>query len=336
MLKMLNQRWKLLLGLVLVVGVGIWFGGSAQECTTAIRSDLYFQPATEMAGEKTFPEVVILQNAEIALWAVPNRGRLIFDVIRKETGHSQLVTTRTPLPVRFRGVYTFEFGGMYSTFPWHKRDHQPLLLEMELFNDEVCGLRMWSNDPETDVMLIVELHLPRSGAELRVILSLVNPRPMDRSIDFGIVLVARPGGKMSSNTELFIPVGSVVLGESEGNWMGDPGRVVSWPAPWHKWKEFVKSGTFYFLLPPGIPPFVAVYNPDTDEALRLRGRPGDPWTRCEIFSWGLTHTEVMGAYDGFRIELKAEKLTIPGTGVKTLEILISADRGRPFDGHLDH
>ncbi|MEM1868271.1 MAG: hypothetical protein QXY83_05470 [Thermosphaera sp.] len=336
MLTMLNDRWKLSLGLLLVGGVGIFFGGSAQECATTVRRDLYFQPATEMAGEKTFPEVVILQNTEIALWAVPNRGRLIFDLIRKETGHSQIVANRAPLPVRFRGVYTFEFGGMYSTFPWHKRDHQPLLLEMELLDEEVCGLRMWTKDPETDVILIAELHLPQKGSELRVILRLVNPRPIDRVIDFGIVLVARPGGRMSTNTELFIPVGSVLLGESEGNWMGNPGREVSWPAPWYKWEGFVKSGTFFFHLDPGIPPFVAVYNSDTNETLRLRGRPEDPWTKCEIFSWGLAHTEVMGAYDGFRIELQAEKLTIPGTGEQTLEIFVSADRGRPFDGHPDH
>lgn len=333
MLKMLDNQRKLSLVLLL----GCWFGivhvGIARECAIAVRDDLYFQPATEMAGEKTFPEVVIIQNAEIAVWAVPNRGRLIFDLLRKETGHSQLVATRTPLPVRFRGVYTFEFGGVYSTFPWHKRDHQPLLLAMEMFKDkdEVCVLRMWTTDPETDVVLIVELHLPRSGSELMVLLHLVNPRPADRVIDFGLVVIARPGGAMSANTELFIPARSVVLGESDGNWMGERGREVTWPTPWRKWGEFVKRGTFYFQVEPANLPSVAVYNPDTDEVLRLNWRPGDPWTRCEIFSWGLNYTEVMGAYDGFRIELKAERLAIPGAGTRTLEIVIAATRGRPLE-----
>ncbi|MFQ5796922.1 MAG: hypothetical protein ACE5JP_18025, partial [Candidatus Bipolaricaulia bacterium] len=115
--------------------LGIWgFGGtgstvSSQEgCRLTIREDIYFLPPSELADTKSFPETLVLENETITAWVMPNRGRLIFEMILKETGHSQLLTNPTPLPLRFQGVYTFEFGGVYSTFPWNRRDQQPLNL----------------------------------------------------------------------------------------------------------------------------------------------------------------------------------------------------------------
>lgn len=331
-------RQKVFALVVLMLGCfGVIQSGIGQKCNVVIRKELYFQPATEMAGEKTFPEVVIIENEEISVWSVPNRGRLIFDLIRKETGRSQLVATRTPLPVRFRGVYTFEFGGIYSTFPWHKRDHQPLLLDMELLkDDEVCGLRMWSTDPGTDISLIAELFLPPIGAETRLDFRLVNPRPVDQIIDFGLVMVARPGGAMSENTELLIPVASVMVGESDGQWMGERGREVPWPAAWRMWGDFVRAGSFYVDVKSMSAPFVAVYNPHADEALRLSWDRESPWTMCEIFSWGPAYAGTIGAYDGFRFELKAEKLTIPKGSERVLQVRIAVLGERPSDGLSEH
>lgn len=329
-------NWFALVALSMLCCLGVLQCGIAQECKVTIKEDLYFQPSTEVAGEKIYPEIIVMENKEIIVWSVPNRGRLVFNLIRKKTSNNQLVANQTPLPVRFRGLYMFEFGGIYSTFPWHKRDNQPLLLEWELLKDGACGLRMWSTDPETDISLIAELFVPPIGSEIRLVLRLVNPRPLDQTIDFGLVMIARPGGAVSEDTELLIPVEYVTVGESEGQWMGEKGRTAPWPAPWNKWGYFSGAGAFYFGVDSMRISAIAVYNPKTDETICLKWKPQAPWTTCEVFSWGPAYTRVMGAYDGFRIELKAERLTILKESDKTLEIYISTEGGRPSYGFFEH
>ncbi len=318
---------RIMLVLGILVNLCLLQYGFSQECNVSIRRDLYFSSMTEMAGEKAFPEVVILENEEISVWSVPNRGRLIFDVIRKETGHSQLVANRTPLPLRFRGLYTFEFGGIYTTFPWHKRDNVPLPLEMEVVEDKTCVLRMWSTDPGTNITLIAELLL-QAGPEIKLTLQLKNSRPVEQNINFGLVLLARPGASMSQDTELFIPVESIIVGESEGRWMGEIGSKIPWPAPWYKWGNFVKAGSFYIDIKAMQSPFIAIHNPVANETLRLSWSLECPWTTCEIFSWGQAYGGVMGAYEGFRVELKADNLTIPSMGEQVLEVQVIAEKGR--------
>jgi hypothetical protein len=141
---------------------------------------------------------------------------------------------------------------------------------------------------------------------------------------------------MSKNTELLIPAASVMVGESDGQWMGEKGREVSWPTTWRMWGDFARAGTFYVDVKSMSAPFVAVYNPDANEALRLRWDRESPWTTCEIFSWGPAYAEIRGAYDGFRFELKAERLTIPQKSNRVLQVRIAVLGERPSDGLFEH
>lgn len=305
-------------------------------CQLTIREDIYFLPATEMAGETSYPEVVVLENESIEVWAVPNRGRVLFDLIRKETGNSQLIARTTPLPLEFLGAYTFEFGGVYSTFPWHKRDNQPLLLHLEAAEDEGCAVLMSSQDPETDITLQVELEIAQAGPNVHITFRLLNPRDAEQTIDLSIVIVARPGGEASEGMELLLPVPSIMVGKSDAHWMGEEGTVVSWPAPWSKWGEFGAAG--WFQADPGdfTVPSVSVYNPQADEHITISWNPQNLWTSCLFFSWGPGYKQVMGAYEGFRVEIRAGRLNVPAEGEQTLELQLATGSGRPSYGDFDY
>lgn len=307
-----------------------------QECRLTIREDMYFLPATEMAGETSYPEVVVLENESIEVWSVPNRGRLLFDLIRKETGNSQLVARATPLPLEFLGVYTFEFGGVYSTFPWHKRDNQPLLLHLEAAEDEGCAILMSSQDPETDITLQVVLEIAQVDPSVHLIFRLLNPRDTEQTIDLSVVIVARPGGKASEEMALFLPVPFVVVGKSDAHWMGVEGTKVVWPAPWSRWGAFRAAGWFQANLSDFTVPSMSLYNPQADEHIAIGWNPQNPWTSCLLFSWGPGYRQVMGAYEGFRIEIRAERLNVPARGEQALELQITTGSGRPSYGDSDH
>jgi len=292
-----------------------------QTCQQKVINDWYFQSMTEMAGEKLYPDVIIIENDVLQVLSVPNRGRLLFDIIHKITGNSQLASNRTPLPLKFRGVYTFEFGGVYSTFPWHKRDNTPLPLETgEPTDHEMCVRLMWVVDPETSIQMIATLELSPTDPEVTLNIDLYNPWDRDQVIDIGLVVAARPGGKGSSDLEVRIPTSTARIGDNEGGWMGEKGTETPWPMPWSRWGNFIYPGAFYFDVSKAETPEIVVYNPVSKESLHIKWEFEDPWTTCEIFSWGPNYSKVMGAYDGFRIELKAEGLSILANNVQRLKI----------------
>lgn len=287
---------------------------TVQACQVTILSNLWFRPMTEMVGEKEYPEVIILENEFIQIWSVPNRGRIIFDLIYKPTGHSQMFSERNPLPLRFRKFYTFEFGGVYSSFPWHKRDNVPLPLEVkDIGNLKTCALSMSVEDPETQILVSPKLQLSPGSTECLIEVVLSNPTTYVKKINFGLVLCVRPGGRVTEETQLLIPARFVRVEQSDGDWMGKVGDEVEWPAEWSYWGNFRGAGSFSFAPQALSTSEISVYNPSTNEELRLRWLANDPWTACEVFSWGPNFYQVMGAFDGFRIELKAENLVlVPG------------------------
>ena len=297
------------------------FYAFGQTCQQEVLNDWYFQPMTEMAGEKLYPDVIIIENDLLQVLSVPNRGRLLFDIVHKITGNSQLANNRTPLPLRFRGMYTFEFGGVYTTFPWHKRDNQPLPLEVgEPTNSNMCVTLMEVVDPETSIQMLASLELSPTNPEVILNIDLHNPRDHDQVIDIGLVVAARPGGKASSEMEVLIPTSTVRIGENEGGWMGEKGTETTWPMPWSRWGNFNYPGAFYFDVRKASTPEIIVYNPVSKESLHIKWESQAPWTTCEIFSWGPNYSQVMGAYDGFRIELRAEGLKIPANNVQRLKV----------------
>lgn len=292
-----------------------------QTCQQKVLNDWYFQPMTEMAGEKLYPDVIILENDLLQVLSVPNRGRLLFNIVHKITGNSQLANNRTPLPLQFRGMYTFEFGGVYSTFPWHKRDNQPLPLEIGgPIDHNMCVTLLWVVDPETSIKMLASLELSPTEPEVSLNIDLHNPRGRDQVIDIGVVVAARPGGKASSEMEVLIPTSTVHIGENEGGWMGEKGTETPWPRPWSRWGNFNYPGAFYFDVRKASTPEIIVYNPVSKESLHIKWESQAPWTTCEIFSWGPNYSQVRGAYDGFRIELRAEGLKIPANNVQRLKV----------------
>lgn len=328
--------------LVPLLLLGLWaLGGSGPVansqggCHLMVREDIYFLPPSELAGTKSYPEVLILENDSITVWAVPNRGRLVFDLVLKETGHSQLLTNANPLPLRFQGVYTFEFGGVYTTFPWNKRDQQPLNLEFEVLQGQgTCEVQMRSQDPETAVQFIGRLRLPPVGPELQITMALMNLTDAPYTIPFGIVALIKPGGTMTEDTELLLPVERVRIGSSHDGWMGPEGTEVTWPASWARWGAFQGAGWFYADLRAFHTPELAVYNPQADESLLLRWESRAPWNQIAVFSWGPAYAHELGAYPAFRIELQADALDLSARGEQVLDLRLLAQRGRPADSWL--
>lgn len=336
---MYEAAWKLRqrgLGALLIL---VWISGvvMGQECHLTIRKDIYFLPATELAGETCYPEVVILKNETIQIWAVPNRGRFVFDLIRNETGNSQLVAITTPSPLNFLGAYIFEFGGVYSTFPWHKRDNQPMPLDMKVLEDSGdCAIQMSSQDPETYIILQVNLEVPPLEPEASLKFRLLNPKDVDQVINLSVVIAARPGGKASEAMELLLPVSSVTVGKSDAEWMGKEGSKVTWPVSWSKWGEFKAAGWFHVATSEFRVPAISVYNPRTDEYITISWNPWDPWTFCTFFSWGPAYQQVVGAYDGFRVELHAEGLKVQAKMERILELRLATGSGYPAYGHSSY
>lgn len=308
--------------LVLVV-IALSFATAAQPCETKILTNVWFRTMTEMAGEKEHPEVIVLENERLQAWSVPNRGRIIFDLVYKPTGHSQLFSERNPQPLRFRKLYTFEFGGIYPSFPWHKRDNVPLPLSViQTKEGETCAVVMQVEDPETKLVVQTILSLPPFSAELLITTRILNPTPKDYKIRHSLIICARPGGYAAHDTEVFAPIAAVRVEHSDGEWMGKAGSEIVWPAPWSKWGNFKGGGSYSFAAQALAAPELAVYNPETKEELRLRWLATDPWTSCEVFSWGPGYRMVMGAFDGFRIELRAEDLLISSGAEQMLRLYV--------------
>ncbi|MEM3485830.1 MAG: hypothetical protein QXI12_09430, partial [Candidatus Methanomethyliaceae archaeon] len=183
-------------GKMLVIALGVTslaIVSIAQPCNLTILTNVHFRSMTEMAQEKEYPDVIVFENEYIQLWSVPNRGRIIFDLIYKPTGHSQLFSERHPLPLRFRKLYTFEFGGIYCSFPWHKRDNVPLPLEVEAIeHQETCMLFMAVEDPETHIVVAPTLSISSSSAECLIEITLSNTTTKEQKVDFGLVICTRP------------------------------------------------------------------------------------------------------------------------------------------------
>ncbi|MGC9075564.1 MAG: hypothetical protein ACP5JD_07630 [Candidatus Bipolaricaulaceae bacterium] len=316
-------------GVVLAMVWGlIVVAGMAQPCEITVRTDLWFRSMTEVAGEKEYPDVIIIANENIEVWSVPNRGRIIFDLIYKPTGHSQLFCERNPLPLKLRKLYTFEFGGIYPSFPWHKRDNVPFPLEVEQAQDEErCLLIMRVEDTKTRILVETTLSLLSSGAECLITMRLRNPTENAQKINFGLIVCARPGGYATSDTELVIPVSVIKVEQSDWDWMGKAGDEVPWPAEWSKWGHFKGAGSFSFALNELSLPEIAVRNPNTEEELYLRWLPADPWTSCEVFSWGPSYRAVIGAFDGFRLELKAENMVLASGAEQVLHLCVGVRQG---------
>lgn len=305
------------------LGVFALSTAATQTCQVTIFSHIWFRSMTEMAGEKEYPEVIVLENEYIQVWSVPNRGRIIFDLIYKPTGHSQLFAERNPLPLRFRKFYTFEFGGIYSSFPWHKRDNVPLPLEIkEIRNRETCQLSMGVEDPETHILVSPIINLSPGSTECSVEVVLFNPTMHAKKINFGLILCARPGSRVTHDTHIVVPVRFVKVEQSDGEWMGKAGSEVEWPAEWSYWGNFKGAGSFSFTPQALAIPEISIYNPSANEELCLRWLASDPWTACEIFSWGPNFHKVMGAFDGFRIEFRAENLLVSPGLAQSLHLYI--------------
>ena len=94
---------------------------------------VYVLPVAELASTKTYPDIIEVENDDIKLEVLPNRGRAIARLIDKATKLSFFYNNYKPEPMVLPGgLHSVEFGGCYFSLPWNTRDRQPFDLLFEI------------------------------------------------------------------------------------------------------------------------------------------------------------------------------------------------------------
>lgn len=319
------RTWMAAVAILVISAVGL-----GQGCRSTVRNDIYILPPAEFATTQAYPDMIILENELISVSIVPNRGRILFDYVYKPTGHSQLYHNYTPLPLLQGRRYFYEFGGYYASLPWNTRDNQPDELSYELVErgGAACSVKLWGKDFATGLFVTVYVGIKAGSPMVDVTIELSNPGEETVATEFYDVFIALPGGDISESTQLLIPVDRVVLGPSEGSWMGEEGVKVAWPQPWREWGRFLGRGEFRVTVGDMRRRQITVYNPMADESFIKSWDPLSPYGLITVSSWGPKYEDALGAFPGFSIKSLADLEILPGE-TEVFRISFWAAKGRP-------
>jgi len=290
----------------------------SQELKLEILGDVYVHPAAELVTTKTYPDVIRIENNYIEVSLLPNRGRLVFDYIFKPTGNSEIYTNTRPSPVTSPAGYILEFGGYYLSVPWNPRSRQPYDLEYKIVKQtpQEIQVYMWGKDPLKRLFTESWVKVKRNSSLVEVKVKITNQHKKKWKVNLSDYLVTSAGGELTKNSLFLLPISEVVIGKSEGEWMGGKGSVVSWPAFWQRWGKFEKSGSFYAKIDKMRAPFVGISTLDRGDAFLKLWEPFNFFDEVKLWSWGANYQEIESAAPTVNFENRKEFILAPGESVE--------------------
>jgi len=285
----------------------------SEDVSATILTDEYIMPAAELETTKTYPDIIMIENKYIKISVVPNRGRLVFDYLFKPTGNSELYRNANPSPVKVTTDYVVEFGGYYLSLPWNPRARQPYDLEYKLIEKgpDITEVYMWGEDPMNSAFVEVWVTVEKDSSLVQLKTRISNKTEEDMNIELSDYAVVAPGGGLTDNSKFIIPASEVTIEQSEDNWMGAKGDVISWPPIWSKWVSFGHFGLFNIQIDKMNGPFIAINNHDTGDTLVKHWEPADFFDGLRVWSWGKDYADTRGAEPTANFENYTGIISIP-------------------------
>jgi len=339
---MRNTRFKGMLSILLlaVFCTVAFFGGLAvaknnsndRSCRVSISNDQYVAPAAELASTKGNPDFVTLENSVVKVTSLPNRGRLIFDYYYKPAEVSLLHNETQPMPLELDDNLFLEFGGYYTSYPWNQRSNQPYDLEYRVNDDASsgCSITVFKSGEDFPLDFATELKLKPNDPAVYLEIELSNPTEKERKITWNDKLIVSAGEKLGGKAELSLPEGiyKIALNQNDSGWMGEEGKVLSWPQPWRKWENFEAQGRFSVPLEDSDGSKLKIYYPEKRIELVKEWGKEDNYEKLYVLSWGPSYEDTLGAYPGFLISSVKPELTVGPGETKTFRISLYASEGR--------
>lgn len=290
------------------------------EVKTSVVKDVYVLPVAELAGTKTYPDIIQVENSLIKLELLPNRGRVIASFVDTTKNHSFLYNNFKPDPMVLPGgLHSVEFGGYYFSLPWNTRDRQPFDLSFEITKSTPEGAEIYLSGKDmfkktltecwvriVDENPIVELEIKITNTSSKA------PLKADFK-DFEIVSVdvSSPGNPDIEESSILLPVNTVEIVSSKGNWLGQQGETLQWTDERTKWKNmkaYFNIITREELEKPG----VTILYPGLNAAFVKIWEPGQFFNKIEVWSWGKNYKMEAGADAYFAIScIRDELLLLP-------------------------
>lgn len=291
---MRSYTFLMIAGVFMVVIGG--FSCVLAKVSVRVLEDVYVLPVAELASTKTYPEILEIENDIIKITLIPNRGRVLSSyVLRKEEAVVPILYQNfVPKPMILpSGLHVVEFGGYYLSLPWNTRDRQPLDLAFALtqVREDLVEVFLSGKDmfekTLTECWVRVRDHSPLVEVELKITNT---SRKGEKALLFKDFTITN----VDDNSRVILPVGTVKVLESRNNWIGEPGKILSWPAEfssWNRMDDYLRFATVGSL----VLPCVALLYPERGVAFVKFWEPEEFFSDLEVWSWGRSWLSEPGA-----------------------------------------
>lgn len=279
-------------------------GQMANGVAITVAKDIYVQPVAEFRGSGGYPDIITIENEFLKVTSIPKRGRIIHDIVFKDSGNSQVFAATSNLPLETKNGYLTELGGFYTSLPWNPRDNQPYDLDYEIVTQtpEAARIKAWGIDFDTKLRTEYVLTLKRGEQSVHLEVTVVNDTEKEYAKPFLSEITLKPGGElMSGETHLSAGVSRVTVLESSDNWLGDPGTLIPWTKAAQPWGSLPGFGRFRLAGSDMQSQLIGAFDPQANEYIVLRWGGEIAFDAVEVWAWGPNYTDTLGAYPGFHI-----------------------------------
>ncbi len=289
------------------------FSGITGAANISVSSDTHVQPVAEFESSNDYPDILLLENDVLKLTSIPNRGRVIFNLILKETGNEVIYHTFKTLPMIDGSETIYELGGLYFARPWDQRDVQPYPLKYEILTKKGKEIRvkLYNHDFKTDLYTEIYLSLEEGSNTVDIKVTHENQGKEDITIPYWDRFVVNPG---SSPEGIFLdlPAEKMTIGESKNDWLGVSGKTTNWPQPVRQWSNIKGKTKFSIAADDLEKQVINIGNEKSGDLLTLKW-DYDWLTTVKVLAYGRGYKDEMGAFPGYRITRYSPEITIkPG------------------------
>lgn len=275
-----------------------------------VTGDTYVQPVAEFESSNDYPDILTVENDCLKFTSIPNRGRVIFSLILKDTGNEEIYHAYKTLPMIDGDETIYELGGIYFSRPWDQRDVQPYPLKYDILSKsgEEVSIKFYNEDFKTGLYTEIFMSLKEGSNTIEIEVNHENQDKEDIIIPYWDRFIVNPGGS-PEDTFIDFSANKIILGESDGGWLGTPGETLDCPQPIQQWKN-IESKAKYKVATGNINnKVVEIKNKKSGDMLSLKW--DDEWlSSIKILTYGKEYEDTMGAFPGFRITRYLPEITI--------------------------
>ncbi|MEW5814901.1 MAG: hypothetical protein AB1798_05825 [Spirochaetota bacterium] len=236
----MNRKHYLFLFISTLICITFYTQKAYSDVKVTINNNEYVLPVAELAGTKTYPNIIEIENDYIQIKSIPNRGRIISSFVIKKTGQEIFYNNYNPKPmILSSGLHAVEFGGSYLSVPWNTRDRQPFDLNYEIKERSPDNVVLYLSGKDMFKKTLTEIWIKvvadRPFVELTTKISNYSSKN-DTSIDLRDFFIIY-GKNKNVETELVLPMNTALVIDSMDNWLAKKEATVNITDKITKWKS---------------------------------------------------------------------------------------------------